>query len=93
MSQIEFLSRIYKTCDMSKHARKMFKRKTLRRMLKCLELVHLVVCGPINSTLKVRNKYILIFIDDYSDKTWIYLMKEKIEVFSKFKEFKILVGE
>jgi transposase InsO family protein len=30
----------------------------------------------------------VIFIDDYSRKTWLYLLKTKDEVFSKFQEFK-----
>jgi hypothetical protein len=35
--------------------------------------------------------YYVSFIDDYSRKTWIYLLKAKNEVFGKFKEFKALV--
>jgi IS30 family transposase len=35
--------------------------------------------------------YYVSFIDDYSRKTWIYLLKENNEVFVKFKEFKTLV--
>jgi transposase InsO family protein len=35
--------------------------------------------------------YYVIFIDDYSRKTWIYFLKVKDEVFSKFQEFKALV--
>jgi hypothetical protein len=35
--------------------------------------------------------YYVFFIDDYSRKTWIYLLKKKNEVFGKFKEFKALV--
>jgi hypothetical protein len=35
--------------------------------------------------------YYVSFIDDYSCKTWIYLLKEKNEVFGKFKDFKALV--
>jgi hypothetical protein len=35
--------------------------------------------------------YYVSFIDDYSHKTWIYLLKSKDEVFSKFKEFKALI--
>ena len=31
-----------------------------------------------------------LFIDEFSRKTWIYVMKNKDEVFSKFKEFKDL---
>ena len=35
--------------------------------------------------------YYVYFIDDFSWKTWIYFMKNKDEVFSKFKEFKALI--
>jgi hypothetical protein len=35
--------------------------------------------------------YYVLFIDDYSRKTWIYFLKEKDEVFNKFQEFKALV--
>ena len=38
-----------------------------------------------------RYVYYVSFIDDYSRKTWIYFMKKKYEVFSKFKEFKALI--
>jgi transposase InsO family protein len=32
--------------------------------------------------------YYIIFIDDYSRNTWLYLLKTKDEVFNKFQEFK-----
>ena len=35
--------------------------------------------------------YYVSFIDDFSRKTRIYFMKNKDEVFSKFKEFKALI--
>jgi transposase InsO family protein len=35
--------------------------------------------------------YYVIFIDDCSLKTWIYFLRAKDEVFSKFQEFKALV--
>ena len=35
--------------------------------------------------------YYVSFINDFSRKTWIYFMKNKDEVFSKFKEFKALI--
>ena len=35
--------------------------------------------------------YYVSFIDDFSRKTWIYFLKGKSEVFSKFKEYKALV--
>ena len=35
--------------------------------------------------------YYVYFIDEFSRNTWIYFMKNKDEVFSKFKEFKALI--
>ena len=35
--------------------------------------------------------YYVIFIDDFSWKTWIYFMKTKDEVFSRFQEFRTQV--
>jgi hypothetical protein len=36
-------------------------------------------------------RFYVTFIDDYSTRTWIYLINTKDEVFSKFREFKALV--
>ena len=35
--------------------------------------------------------YYVSFIDYFSRKTWIYFMKNKDELFSKLKEFKVLI--
>jgi hypothetical protein len=56
-----------------------------------LELIHSDVCGPIPSTSLSGYVYYISFIDDYSHKTWVYLLKSKDEVFGKFKEFKALI--
>lgn len=37
------------------------------------------------------NKYILIFIDDYSRMCWVYLLKEKSQVFDVFKKFHLFI--
>jgi transposase InsO family protein len=39
----------------------------------------------------VKKLYFLLFIDDYSRKTWVYFLKEKFNVFSCFNKFKTLV--
>jgi hypothetical protein len=49
------------------------------------------VCGPIPSFSISGYVYYVSFIDDYSRKTWLYLLKSKDEVFIKFKEFKSLI--
>ncbi|KAL6322426.1 hypothetical protein AAG906_008081 [Vitis piasezkii] len=42
-----------------------------RRAKNVLELVHSDICGPINPTSNGGKKYLIIFIDDYSRKTWV----------------------
>jgi transposase InsO family protein len=39
----------------------------------------------------IRSMYYVSFIDDFSCKTWIYLLKTKDEIFSSFRQFKALV--
>jgi hypothetical protein len=38
-----------------------------------------------------KSVYYVSFIDDFSRNTWIYFLRNKSEVFDKFKEFKVLV--
>jgi hypothetical protein len=56
-----------------------------------LELIHSDVCSPMPSSSISGYVYNVSFIDDYSRKTWIYFLKSKDEVFSKFKELKALI--
>ena len=56
-----------------------------------LEIIHSDVCDPMSSNSLSGYAYYVSFIDDFSRKTWIYFMKNKDEVFSKFKEFKALI--
>ena len=56
-----------------------------------LEIIHSNVCGPMSSSSLRGYAYYVYFIDDFSRKTWVYFMKNKDEVFIKFKEFKALI--
>ena len=50
-----------------------------------LELLYSDVCEPMEVNLLGGNKYFVTFIDDISQKTWVYLMctkKSSILVFS-----------
>jgi hypothetical protein len=49
------------------------------------------MCGPMPSSSISGYVYYVSFIDGYSRKTWVYFLKSKDEVFSKFKEFKALI--
>ena len=56
-----------------------------------LEIIHYDICGPISSSSLSGYVYYVFFIDDFFKKTWIYFMKNKDEVCSKFKVFKSLI--
>jgi histone deacetylase 1/2 len=55
-----------------------------------LELVFSDVWGLAPFSVGNKNYYVS-FIDDFSKFTWVYLLKHKSEVFSKFREFQTLV--
>nr|GEV13541.1 polyprotein, putative [Tanacetum cinerariifolium] len=48
---------------------------------------HFDVWGPYPITSKSGFKYFVTFIDDYSGVTWLYLMKNRSEVFTHFRSF------
>ena len=56
-----------------------------------LEIIHSDICGPMSSSSLSGYVYYISFIDDFSRKTWVYFLKNKDEVLSKFKEFKALI--
>ena len=56
-----------------------------------LQLIHSDVFGPVPIPSLGKSLYYVSFIDDFSRRTWVYFLRQKSEVFSKFKEFKALV--
>jgi hypothetical protein len=74
------------SCIEGKMARAPFKKSTSVSS-DVFELVHSDVCGPLPVNSSSGHRYFVTFIDDKSRFCFIYLMKQKSEVFSKFKEF------
>ena len=56
-----------------------------------LELIHSDVFGPVPVPSIARYVYYVSFKDYFSRNTWIYFLRNKSEVFDKFKEFTALV--
>lgn len=56
-----------------------------------LELIHSDVCGPMETLSMGGARYFLTFIDDFTRKVFVYVLKRRSEVFQKFQEFKVLV--
>jgi hypothetical protein len=78
---------ICKGCALGKNIKKPFPNNN-NRSKEILDLIHSDVCGPMPVKSLGGSLYYVIFIDDYSRKTWLYLLKTKDEVFNKFQEFK-----
>jgi len=85
------LHHLCEACIEGKHQRTSFPKDEVTRACKLLELMHSDVCGPMKTTSHGGARYFVTFIDDFSRKTHVYILKAKGEVFDKFKEYKALV--
>jgi hypothetical protein len=47
--------------------------------------------GPCSTPSYSGSLYMLVLVDDYTRFTWVYFVKEKYEVFSRFQVFKATV--
>ena len=57
-----------------------------------LALVHSDICGPIRPASIGDKNYVVTFIDDYSRKTWVYLLVAKSDVLFALKSFQSQVA-
>jgi transposase InsO family protein len=78
-------------CVLGKHHRDNFDKRASWHALGPLQLVQSDLCGPLSSPSFSGCNYFLTFIDDFSRRTWVYLLKLKTEVFDKFLAYKALV--
>jgi transposase InsO family protein len=77
-------------CALGKNIKKPFPSSE-NRSKEILDLIHSDVCGPMLVKSLGGSLYYVTFIDDFSRKTWMYLIKTKDEVFGTFQEFKAKV--
>ena len=61
-----------------------FKSKTYTSN-ELLELVHTNLCGPIEIKSYIGDRYIMLFVDDYSIMMTFMFLKQKLEAFQMFK--------
>jgi hypothetical protein len=79
-----------KGCALEKYTKTVFPSSD-SRAAGILDLIHSDVCGPMSSASLSGCLYYVIFIDDFSRKSWIFFMKTKGQVFNRFQHFKALV--
>jgi transposase InsO family protein len=80
-----------KGCIYGKQHRQPFEKKDAKRATETLGIIHTDVCGPMKTESISGAKYFLMFIDDKTRKTFVYFLRSKDQVFTKFEEFKALV--
>ena len=73
-------------CTLRKMNQNSFLKQSQGRATKPYEVIHSDVCGPMQVDSKGRSKYMVTFIDDYSQYFTSYFIKGKSEVLTKFEE-------
>ncbi|RVW97054.1 Retrovirus-related Pol polyprotein from transposon RE1 [Vitis vinifera] len=74
-------------CQLRKHTRVSFPKRLNNRAKSPFELVHIDVWGLCRTASTLGFQYFVTFIDDYSRCTWLFLMKNRAELFSIFQKF------
>jgi len=73
------------SCILGKHSRSSFPSSVSQRVSSPFALVHSDIWGPSRLKSNLRFQYFVTFIDDYSRCTWLFLMKNRSELFSIFQ--------
>jgi histone deacetylase 1/2 len=81
-------SRLCSCCLAGKHHRERFPRKSERRAQVPGERIHTDVIGPMQRPSLGGSRFILVFTDCFSRKSWTLFMKHKSETFYHFRNFK-----
>ena len=72
-------------CIFGKQHRETFLVGKSYRACTPLEIMQSDICGPMQTTSIGGCNYFLTFIDDYSRKIWVYILKHKYDAFSCFQ--------
>ncbi|CAI5780530.1 Retrovirus-related Pol polyprotein from transposon TNT 1-94 [Podarcis lilfordi] len=79
------------SCITEKAVKPLFPCYAEQRSNKVLDIVHTDICGPMNVPSLGKNRYILIFLDDFSRFCVVYFLKEKSETVDKLQEYIAMV--
>ena len=88
LPKIKEIKRVCKCCLAGRQHRVKLPIKSDTRASKPAQKVHSDLMGPIQQKSLGGSRYVLVFTDDFSRKSWTYFLKCKSETFEKFKLFK-----
>ncbi|KAM3266654.1 hypothetical protein P3L10_003649 [Capsicum annuum] len=80
-------NKLCSACGRRKQVRSSFKSKNYVSTTKCLELVHMDLCGPMRQQSRGGKRYIFVIIDDYFRFTWTLFLASKEDAFDVFEIF------
>lgn len=75
LPKIEQPDQLCEGCYVSKQPRKSYRNQISTKSMATLDVIYSDVCGPFEVSSLGGNLYFVSFIDDYSRKMWIYLIK------------------
>ena len=87
LSQVQSPSRVCEHCLTGRQQRRKFSKASFTRATKPSEILHSDLMGPLSTPTLAGSRYILVFTDDYSHKSWIYFLKSKDQTFFFFRTF------
>jgi hypothetical protein len=91
LPQLQVSNTTYTECIHGKQHRGDMPTKSTWRASQPSELIHADICGPISPISNSGKRYTLCFFDDFSRKSWVYLLTVKSEALICFQFFKKLV--
>jgi hypothetical protein len=91
LPKISLEHRVCACCLAGQQHREHFSRKSETRAQKTCEIIHSYLMGPMQYPSLAGSRYVLVFTDDFSRKSWTYFLKSKDETFEKFRIFKAMI--
>jgi hypothetical protein len=88
LPNIHFSKGVCEGCVLRKHPQEKFNKGKSQRASAPLDLIHNDLMGPFPHPSIIKERFVLIFVDDFSPFTWIYFLRKKPEVFKHLKYFK-----
>ena len=77
-------------CQFSKHARTPYSIQQYKKSHP-FSMIHSDVWGPSRIKIMTGTHWFILFVDDHTRITWVFLMKEKSEVGQIFKNFNTMI--
>jgi len=74
-------------CRKGKIVKSSFKTKDIVSTSRPLELLHIDLFGPVNTTSLYGSKYQLVIVDDYNKWTWVKFLRSKDNAYDVFSNF------